>query len=278
MTMGSTRASMANAADEGTPILPRPATPAWRRVARVVAGLSGALALVAAAGRAPRGAPAAAGALDRLAPSVAAEVSAMCGAFLDPRIDYGACSAKEARGASVFQLQAKAYPAAAVCAPSDGATGFLWYRPCQWQAIAALPELCAGTFAPAAPAASEGAVESVADKDRLARLLGLGVAGDETTPCQANAFCSSCYADDGSTNAYCDAVLDQHPGLLESPVSIENPDTFFGELDYWCSDAVLGAIDGGDDLPPLRALYERGEVLVPGGADEPKTEKAPYGR
>lgn len=265
---------------ESTPILQRPATPAWRRVAPVCAVLSSALALVAATGRVPRGAPVAVEALDRLAPSVAADVDALCGAFLDPRIDYSACSDKEdlGFGKTDYSLQAAAYPKATACAASDGADGFLWYRPCQWQAIAALPELCAGRFEPVAPSPSEDAVISVKRKDVIAQMEDLGVFGDNTTPCQANAFCSSCYADDGSTNPYCDAVLDQHPGLLKSSVYIQNPDTFFGELDYWCSDDVLRAVAEGDDLPPLRDLYERGAVLVPGGADEAKTEKAPFGR
>ena len=132
---------------------------------------------------------------------MAAMLETMCAAFGDPRIDWSACSAKEDQdGVSNYAQVAALYPAAAQCAVSDGATGFRWFRPCEWQAIANLPATCERAYEPQQPPAPPAdASIGVVDKDAMAADLGLPVPGGATEPCQANAFCSACVAADGST-------------------------------------------------------------------------------
>jgi hypothetical protein len=239
------RANVDVARSYGTVALVAPRLRSSRgRLFRAAAGLCLALGVVGVAAR-RRPVPTAALLNEQQQPeTMAAMLETMCAAFGDPRIDWSACSAKEDQdGVSNYAQVAALYPAAAQCAVSDGATGFRWFRPCEWQAIANLPATCERAYEPQQPPAPPAdASIGVVDKDAMAADLGLPVPGGATEPCQANAFCSACVAADGSTNGYCAAFLARHAALVKTDYIIGVPDVFFDELDYWCGADVLAGL------------------------------------
>ena len=173
-----------------------------------------------------------------------------CALFVTDEVNYSGCSAKELKddGSSDYEAVLETYgDAVAACAASDGATGFRWFRPCQWQLIAQMPETCAGRAALAPPAAAAWAAGALGVKDPeavCAAVTGEPYAafdGHTCAPCQANAYCSYC-----AGNAYCAAFVAQHPGMAGRVSTFADvPDVFFGELDFWCDAAVLASVAEG---------------------------------
>ena len=166
-------------------------------------------------------------------------------------VDYSQCSASSDDYAAVVA----SHPAARVCAPSAADDDFLWFRPCQWQAVAHMPDVCAGTFAPEAPSARDGPFAlNASDADVCSKLYksyylfddAFEVDAADCDPCQVDAFLGAC----GTDNAYCDAFLRYNPRLVRSATFMDVPDSFFGQLGYWCDAAVLRAIDAGTYAPP----------------------------
>ncbi|KAH8068227.1 peptidyl-prolyl cis-trans isomerase [Aureococcus anophagefferens] len=96
------------------------------------------------------------------------------------------------------------YAAAAACGAAPSAA-------CLWEALARLPETCAGTFDAAAAAAP-----------RL----------DGACDCGVAAFCASgC----GEGNAYCDAFVAQHPALAALDAPGAAADALWRDEAHWCS-------------------------------------------
>ncbi|KAH8060166.1 peptidyl-prolyl cis-trans isomerase [Aureococcus anophagefferens] len=123
------------------------------------------------------------------------------------------------------------YPAAAAaCGAAPSAA-------CLWEALARLPETCAGTFDAAAAAAP-----------RL----------DGACDCGVAAFCASgC----GEGNAYCDAFVAQHPALAALDAPGAAADALWRDEAHWCSPDVLGAIADGA-FEPAEALFDDADRAV----------------
>ena len=256
----------------------------WRTWA-LGAAFGGALVAVPLVATRRAGAVAGAGALYASADprgAIETTLSSMCGIFSDPRVDWSGCNDFEEAAAyvpSLFALEVNKYAAAgldsaiAMCAPSEK-TAFDWLRPCEWQFVADMPSTCAKTLAPTPPELPESLPSRTFSPNSDAvctQLTGAYVDPDGCTPCQANAFCLSCGAD----NKYCNAYLAAHPGLLRSQTDVGTAEAFFvdDELNYWCSDAVQAAIEAGSydpreayDVPDGAGLYLGDDLPEAGSA------------
>ena len=160
----------------------------------------------------------------------------------------GYCGGSGGYEGCLFDADAARYgDAVDSCAAAWGADGFYWYDVCKWQAVAALPELCAGTFTPSRPdmaAAAAPDPPAVAIDGVTADVLALcpAYAGlpETCSYCQSHAYCASCEG-----NAYCAAFLLKNPAVVGRGYGANIPDVF-GQLDFWCDPATLAAVEADD--------------------------------
>lgn len=160
----------------------------------------------------------------------------------------GYCGGSGGYEGCLFDADAARYgDAVDSCAAAWGADGYYWYDVCKWQAVAALPELCAGTFTPSRPdmaAAAAPDPPAVAIDGVTADVLALcpAYAGlpETCSYCQSHAYCASCEG-----NAYCAAFLLKNPAVVGRGYGANIPDVF-GQLDFWCDPATLAAVEAGD--------------------------------
>lgn len=122
--------------------------------------------------------------------------------------------------------------------------GNAWFKVCQWQALAELPEMCAGDWTPAPPAPPGPPATTLAEYN---------------CDCERHAYCST--VDRG--NRYVAAFTSQHIADIDQfkwretedereAVPDADPktmhtgnDMLWKELAYWCSADVLEAIESG---------------------------------
>lgn len=137
--------------------------------------------------------------------------------------------------------------------------GNAWYKACLWDALAHLPETCAGTFVPAPPAASPPATTTA----------------EYTCDCEAHAYCFGDCGPGGGDNPYCAAFLAQHPAkdyfdwsadarLMGSPMGNVGPDAIWSEEEYWCDAATLKSIDEGTFEPQDRVFSAKDRAYLAG--------------
>ena len=160
-----------------------------------------------------------------------------------------ACGAANVAAYEASPLSDPVARCAALTAPA-------WGVPCAWQAVAKLPETCAGTFAPEAPdRKSRDEPNAFADLDSYDR-YALGYAANFAGPCNAHAYCYTCADENyaGGLNPYCAAVFARYGGTPMRPDAAYHAAhaagrggphvSFFEDLDaFWCDPAVLGALE-----------------------------------
>ena len=110
---------------------------------------------------------------------------------------------------------------------------------CAWEAIAALPSVCGGTFTTALPVASADRANSKGKTSVSTDLWG----------CDEHAFCYSC----SSGNPYCEAISLYYGGVDGGAEGgwISNHSAYAAvfalnaNLTYWCNASTLAAIEAG---------------------------------
>ena len=119
-----------------------------------------------------------------------------------------------------------------------------WYKACLWEALAALPEVCAGTFKPTAPPPVPAAKTPE----------------DYTCDCELHAYCYSACGPEGGDNPYCAAYFAQHPHMdyfdwtavtrpQPSIVGNVGPERLWDEEAFWCDATTLAAVEDGTFKP-----------------------------
>ena len=137
-----------------------------------------------------------------------------------------------------------------------------WYKACLWEALAALPAVCAGTFVPTPPPP----VPAARTHDEY------------TCDCELHAYCFSDCGPEGGDNPYCAAYFAQHPhldyfewaagGLRPMPSLKGNvgPEQLWREESFWCDARTLAAVEGGYFRPAL-GLYSPVDQAYLAGVD-----------
>ena len=154
--------------------------------------------------------------------------------------------------------------AAACAGDPDGAVA-TWFEVCNWQAVNALPETCAGTFAPSADAlaapsrnaapVNEGVAVSRTFSTYNVALRAPGGGSHAWDGCEAHAFCKTAVLADGSfASEYARAVLDYYAWAEEPQMAL---DYLWATADAWCAPDVLASIaDGSFDPSEARAAFD----------------------
>ena len=115
---------------------------------------------------------------------------------------------------------------------------------CAWQGIVRMEDVCAGTFAPEAPALGES---KNLDPKSLTGQVDFMEA--DRGGCGAHSFCATCYDDNGDLSSNCAKVLDHYESYVTSHSDVSAGDLFNGavaastssvamlfwaDIDYWC--------------------------------------------
>ena len=140
----------------------------------------------------------------------------------------------------------------ALCADACIDRNYSYVMVCAWEAVAALPRVCAGRFASAFPTNSSDRSPS---SSSTASSSSSSVATDSARPsnqtklfsCDEHAFCYSC----GDGNPYCEAVAAHYHGVGEGGTTANRSRVgatsavvaLNDDLEYWCSERILAAID-----------------------------------
>ena len=141
----------------------------------------------------------------------------------------------------------KAYAGTAYAAVCSDACAEGWGVPCGWEAIASLPQACAGTFVPTVPSASMSSAADASSEASPVVTHPLTIQSgrlQNTTywACNVHAFCLSC-VDGGVVNPYCKAAVWKTKTLYAPSVVLsDNSDRNLG---YWCEDDVISSIEQG---------------------------------
>ena len=128
---------------------------------------------------------------------------------------------------------------------------------------------CGDTFTPYLPIAQSKNLAPSRENGKQAAPLQFngswpGNSAGTWDACNVHAFCYTCANDDGSLNAYCEAVLQkysQHVAWnLGTPSQIRSW-VYWNKESYWCTDDVLSSIENGTFLENIQdggALHSGG--------------------
>ncbi|KAJ1451685.1 hypothetical protein M885DRAFT_569625 [Pelagophyceae sp. CCMP2097] len=163
-------------------------------------------------------------------------------------------------GARLGDQLAPGTPFRALCgAACEGSEGPDWAMVCAWEAVARLPEVCAGTFeptlapedlpnAPKPRSAQALDARDAVEVDAPQRPAATGVDGADFRlfPCDAHAVCLGCYA--GGGGALCDEAAAHYGGYAFPDMVRGTPSERFPyvgattsvhllntDLAYWCA-------------------------------------------
>jgi hypothetical protein len=147
--------------------------------------------------------------------------------------------------------------------------GHSWLVVCAWEAIADMRSWCGDAFTPYLPIAQSKNLAPSRENGKQAAPLQFngswpGNSAGAWDACNVHAFCYTCANDDGSLNAYCEAVLQkysQHVAWnLGTPSQIRSW-VYWNKESYWCTDDVLSSIENGTFLENIQdggALHSGG--------------------
>lgn len=173
----------------------------------------------------------------------------VCAAF-DQSADYSKCGrlepsffywwalerygsvVEDACGRSASFAEANPAPVSAGPTLNTYAEGNAWFVVCNFQALARLDDLCAGTFV-AEPPSQDAPAQQYFGHDGL-KPSAEDIAKGWTDPCAAHAFCTAC---DEGRNPFCRAYMQQRTLCAGSGSGNYQVDTLFNATArrFWCS-------------------------------------------